>query len=66
MLPYFYNPSMSIFCWSSNFVENVGLERDHGGRDAISCLLPCVLYCMKGEFEKIITKIRLSVKDNNN
>ena len=47
-------------------MENVGLERDHGGRDAISCLLPCVLYCMKGEFEKIITKIRLSVKENNN
>ena len=47
-------------------MEKVALERKHGGRDAISCLLLCVLYCMEGEFEEIITKIRLSVKDNNN
>ena len=29
-------------------------------------LLPCVLYCMEGEFEHIITKIHLNIKDNNN
>ena len=37
------------------------LEREHGDRDAISCLLPCVLYCMEGEFEQVITKTRLSI-----
>ena len=47
-------------------MEKIVLERKHGGGDAISCLLPCVLYCMEGEFEEIITKIRLSFKDNNN
>ena len=27
---------------------------------------PCIiLTCIEGEFEKIITKIRLSIKDNN-
>ena len=41
------------------------LEREHRGRDAIACL-PRVLYCMEGEFEQIITKIRLSIKDNSN
>ena len=30
------------------------------------CILPCVLYCMEGEFEQIITKIRLSIKYKNN
>ena len=29
-------------------------------------ILPCVLYCMEGEFEQIITKIRLSIKYKNN
>ena len=42
------------------------VERKHGGRDAISCLLPCVLYCMEGEFEQVIMKLRLIIKDNNN
>ena len=65
MLSYFYDPSMFIYRWSSNFVEKVVLEREHGGQDAISCLLPCILYCLEGEFEQIITKIRLSVNDNN-
>ena len=36
----------------------VVLEREHSRGDAISCLLPCVLYFMEAEFEKIITKIR--------
>ena len=45
-------------------MEKVVLEREHGGQDAISCLLPCILYCLEGEFEQIITKIRLSVNDN--
>ena len=30
------------------------LERQHGGYYVISCLLPCVLYCMEGEFGQII------------
>ena len=30
------------------------------------CILPCVLYCMEGKFEQIITKIRLSIKYKNN
>ena len=68
MLPYFYDPSMFIYRFSSNFVEKgvFMLEREQGGRDFILCLLPCVLYCMEGEFEQIITKIRLSIKGNNN
>ena len=36
----------------------VVLEREHSRGDAISCLLPCVLYFMEAEFEKVITKIR--------
>ena len=65
MLSYFYDPSMFIYCWSSNFVEKVVLEREHGVQDAISSLLPCILYCLEGEFEQIITKICLSINDNN-
>ena len=42
------------------------LKREHGGEDAISFLLPPVLYCMEREFEHIITKIRLSFSVNNN
>ena len=41
------------------------LEREHRGRDAIA-RLPRVLYRMEAEFEQIIAKIRLSIKDNNN
>ena len=48
---------MFIYRWNSNFVEKVVLEREHGGRDAISYLLPCVLYCMEGEFEQIVMKL---------
>ena len=46
MISYFYDPSMFIYLWNSNFVCKVVLEREQGGRDAISCLLPCVLYCV--------------------
>ena len=53
MVSYFYYPNMSIYRWSSNFVEKVVLEREHDGQDAISCLLPCVLYYMEGEFKQI-------------
>ena len=42
------------------------LEREHGRQDASLCLLLCVLYYMEGEFEQIVTKIRWSVKENNN
>ena len=66
MLLYFYDTSMFIYRFSSNFVEKGVLKKEQGGRDVISCLLPCVLYCMEGEFEQIITKIRLSIKDNKN
>ena len=66
MLSYFYDPSTLVYRWSSNFVEKVVLERERGGQDAISWPLPGVLYCLEGEFEQIITKIRLSIKDNNN
>ena len=61
MVSYFYDPSMFIYRWSSNFVEKVLLERMHGRQDAISCLLPCLLYYMESEFKQIITKIRLSI-----
>ena len=50
-LSYLYDPSM------------------YGGRNVISCLLTYVLYCVvciEGEFEPIIPKIRLSIKDKNN
>ena len=57
---------MFIYFWSSNFAGNVVLEREHGRQDAISCLLPCVLYCMEGEFEQIMTKIRWGIKENKN
>ena len=43
LLSYSYDPSMFIFCWSLNFVENVVLEKEHGGQDSIWCLLPCLL-----------------------
>ena len=67
MLSYFYGPGMFIYRWSSNIGEKVVLERAWWPTgDATSCPLPCVLYCMEGEFEQIITKIHYSVKDNNN
>ena len=41
------------------------VERELGGRDAISCILPCVLHCLEGEFEKVIMKLCLIIKDTN-
>ena len=35
MLSYFYDPSMFMYRWNSNFVEKVVLEREHGGGDAL-------------------------------
>ena len=43
-------------------MEKIVLEREHAGRYVILCLLPCVLYSVESEFEKIITKICLSIK----
>ena len=40
--------SWKTWCWN---------ETD-GGLDVISCLPPCVLYCIEGEFEQIITTFR--------
>ena len=41
--------SWKMWCWNEK----------EGGWDVISCLLlSCVLYCMEGEFEQIITKER--------
>ena len=71
----FLRSSMFIYRQSLNCREKIVQEREHSGRDVISffltCvrshgLLHCVLNCMEGEFEQIITKIRLSIKDNNN
>ena len=45
---------------------NVLLEREHGSRDASYLVYHLVLYCTEGEFEQIITKIRLSTKYKNN
>ena len=47
---------MFIYFWSSNLAGKVVLEREHGRQDAISCLLPCVLYCMEGELVGVLRK----------
>ena len=49
MLPYFYDRSMFIYRFVRFSWKKGVLEREHGGRDVISCLLPCVLYCMEGD-----------------
>ena len=41
-------------------------KESDGGWVFILCLPPHVLYCIDGEFEKILTKLRLRIKDNNN
>ena len=52
-----------IYLGSLNSVEKVVLEREHGGRDAqMRCHL---VYYTEAEFEQIVTKIRLSIRDNN-
>lgn len=43
LLYYFYDPSMFISRWTSNFVEKVRLEREPAGQDVILCSLPCVI-----------------------
>ena len=43
LLSYYYDPTMFIFCWSSNFVQKNSVKSKHGGQDSISCLLPCIL-----------------------
>ena len=60
MLSYFYDSSMFIYRCNSNFVEKVVLEREHGGRDA-----QMRYHLVEAEFEQIVTKIRLSIRDNN-
>ena len=63
MLSDSYDSSMFIYRCTSNFVEKVVLEREHGGRDAqMRCHLE---YYIEAEFEQIVTKIRLSIRDNN-
>ena len=46
-------------------MEKVVLERERF-RLRLHRLLPCVLYCMEGECEQIIMKLRSRFKDNNN
>lgn len=41
-------------------------KESDGGWVFILCLPSHVLYCIDGEFEKILTKLRLRIKDNNN
>lgn len=48
--------SKKKWCWKGS----------DGGCDAISFHLLCVLYCIEGEFEQIISKLRVSINDNNN
>ena len=50
---YFYDPSVYIYRWSSNFVEKSCWKGSGGGRDITACDLPCVFYCMEGKFEHI-------------
>ena len=52
----FYLPLEFELCW----------KESDGGWDVISCLPPCAVYFMEGEFEQINMKIRLSIKDSNN
>ena len=48
-------------------MEKVVLEKE-AWRPRCHLVSPslCIIYSMEGEFEQIITKLRLSVKDNNN
>ena len=45
MLSYFYDPSIFIFRWSSNFMEKVVLERVHGGQDGTFANYLVYYYC---------------------
>ena len=61
MLSYFYDPSMFIYRWSSNFVKKLGWKREHGDRDAVPLTL-CITFL---HMEETITTVRLNIKDNN-
>ena len=56
--------SLECLHWSSNFGEKVVLKREWVA-EMPSTLFICLLCCMEGEFEQIITKLRVSIKDNN-
>ena len=66
-LSYFFEPSVLIYRWISNFMEKAMLQwerwRLRVDWDFISCLLPCVLYCMEGEFKQIIMKLQQLIAD---
>ena len=64
---YFYGPSALMNRWISNFMKKVVLERERWQlRFHLNCHLLCPFYCMEGEFEHIITKISVIIKDNKN
>ena len=64
---YFYGPSAFMNRWISNFMKKVVLERERWQlRFHLNCHLLCPFYCMEGEFEHIITKISVIIKDNKN
>ena len=48
--------SWKKWCWKGS----------DGSWDFISCHLLCPFYCMEGEFEHIITKFSVIIKDNKN
>ena len=62
MLSYLYKPSCLFIVGVWILWKKIALEREQGGWDAISCLLPS----MEGEFEEIIRKLQFSFKHNNN
>ena len=66
LLSYFYDPGMFIFRWSSNFVENVVLKGSMAAKMASRVSYLVYYYCIYSEFEQIITKLRWSIRDNNN
>ena len=66
LLSYFYDPGMFIFRWSSNFVEKVVLKGSMAAKMASRVSYLVYYYCIYSEFEQIITKLRWSIKDNNN
>ena len=56
---------MFIFCWSSNFVENVELNESMAAKMASRVFYLVYYNCIKSEFEQIITQLRWSNKDNS-
>ena len=57
---------MFIFRWSSNFVEKVVLKGSMAAKMASRVSYLVYYYCIYSEFEQIITKLRWSIRDNNN